>query len=295
MQPALNGIVAVSKPADWEKPWIGTRIAQRLLKGQAYYDVVADKDKSIVLIEDRTKFIFSRTCIRFDDGTDIVISSPPAEAMGIDTILDKLALVRGQRDRSGRNFVSGVHFKKGDPIFKGTLTSGDLVLVDKFSYHFRQPERGESFVFDTRGIDTNNKGDAFVSQQNATHYIKRLVAIPGDTVQIDAPHLLIDGARAKEEMIQRVAEKVRVSETEVFSGYSHPDPRQPYPDLLRAGTSKTLKSPEDRNYREFYAFGDNSPNSLDSRYWGSVKQHNLVGPALFSLWPFTSGHCGFIK
>jgi signal peptidase I len=49
------------------------------------------------------------------------------------------------------------------------------------------------------------------------------------------------------------------------------------------------------NYREFFALGDNSTDSLDSRYWGSVKQYNLVGPAFISLWPFNSGHWGLIK
>jgi signal peptidase I len=46
--------------------------------------------------------------------------------------------------------------------------------------------------------------------------------------------------------------------------------------------------------REYAALGDNTGNSLDSRYWGEVRGFNVVGPALFSLWPFGSGHWGFI-
>jgi signal peptidase I len=287
MQPALNGIIAKSEDGDWEKPGLGTRIFQNVMKGRSYYDLVADKNKSIVAIEDRTKFIFSRTCIRFDDGSDVVISCPPAEAMGIETIKKHL--------RHGGKFSSGVHFKKGDPIFRGTLTTGDLVLVDKISYHFRQPKRGESFVFNTRGLQTSGGTSGMSSQQNATHYIKRLVAVPNDELQIKTPDLWINGALAKEETIRRVARREKISEDEMFSGYTHADVRSRDRRLLRPGATTTMLSPDDRNQREFFAMGDNSPNSLDSRYWGPVKQYNLVGPALFALWPFTSGHWGVIE
>jgi signal peptidase I len=46
--------------------------------------------------------------------------------------------------------------------------------------------------------------------------------------------------------------------------------------------------------REYAALGDNTTNSLDSRYWGPVKQFNIIGPASFALWPFTA-HWGNIE
>jgi signal peptidase I len=126
-----------------------------------------------------------------------VIGCPVNEAYGISTI--KNALIRKQSRKTP-------HFEKGDPIFQGYLTSGDLVLVDKVSYHFRQPKRGESFVFDTRDIDTDGP-DRMSSQAKGDHYIKRLSGVPGDTIQIDEPNLYINGDKATEETLLRVMSK----------------------------------------------------------------------------------------
>jgi len=46
---------------------------------------------------------------------------------------------------------------------------------------------------------------------------------------------------------------------------------------------------------EYIALGDNSYNSSDSRFFGTVKEFNVIGPAAFVLWPFSSGHWGVIK
>ncbi|MGC6465657.1 MAG: signal peptidase I [Akkermansiaceae bacterium] len=298
MQPSLNGIVATEKHNEegWDKPWFGKQGFDFLVKGRSYHNIVAEKDLTIKSVKDTSFFLFSSTTITFTDGSKVKIGCPKNEAMGISTVSQHFA------QNANRELVlrSGVHYQKGDPIFRGYLTSGDLVLVDKVSYHFRNPKRGESFVFDTRGIDTNQEGPkAMSSQQGGTHYIKRCVGVPGDTLQIKDPDLYVNGALAKEEMIQLVASKKKISETEQYPGYRNPGKSRPgergYSAFWDPDHSVTLKDPEDNNYREFFALGDNSPNSLDSRFWGSVKQHNLVGPALISLWPFASGHWGLIK
>lgn len=277
MYPSLNGVKATSfQSPDEKKPWIGAQGVDYVLRGRTYYDITAKNTARLKHAEDASFFLFTRTKLYFDDGSVVTIGAPPNEVMGIDSI----AQIFQQR---------GV--KAGQTIFRGYLDTGDLVLVDKFSYNFRKPKRGEVFVFDTRGI-AGIRGKDGGDQGNGSHYIKRLCGVPGDSIAIDQPNVIINGHIAQEPGMQRVAR--HEGPYTINPGYFlMKDSRATY--LSGPEQPRTLRADAPQGLREYVALGDNTQHSFDSRFWGPVHEYNLVGPGLFTLWPITSGHWGFIK
>jgi signal peptidase I len=256
MQPTLNGIIGHPTPATQPAPNILRQIGEFVILGRNYINVVSAQDDQVTQVLPK-KFAFFFTFSRIVcERQNFLVYAPP------DTL------------RQDFKVLPGNHYGKGETIAKGAVDTGDQVFVDKFTYNFVKPHRGDVFVFRTDNI-FGIPGDP---ETGAPFFIKRLGGVPGDTLRIDPPLLHVNGKVAEGFGFGRV-----MAAKDGYRGYA------PGRDYLSDPT-KIYTVPE----RHFFAMGDNSYNSYDSRWWGPVPEENLVGRGLFVYWPFNR-HWGLIR
>jgi signal peptidase I len=160
-------------------------------------------------------------------------------------------------------------FNKGDVLSDGWLSLGDHLFVDRYTYHFRDPARGEIVVFNTEGLPCSASG---------FFYIKRLIGMPGDTLKIvnGAVHVKSKGS---DKFVPITAFNIKgIDKIYSYKGGYHG--HLPLGSLVN---EQEVYVPED----SYFMMGDNTSNSSDSRYWGFVPRHNIVGKALLVFWPLS--------
>src|SRR6266702_1576415 len=244
MQPTLNGIIG--HPRTEPAPNILGQIAEFFIFGRNYINVVASEDESVrEIVEQKYLFFFTWSRIITDRGTHRVYA--PEAILAHDF-----------------QVAPGARYQRGQIIARGAIDTGDQVFVDKISYNFMKPHRGDVFVFRTNHI----LGIREDPEAGAPFYIKRLAGLPGDTLQIRPPFLYIDGKIAEGFGFARV-----MTAKSSYRGYAVGH------DYLGA-PNHSFTVPRDG----YFALGDNSYNSYDSRYWGPVPEENLVGRGLFVYW-----------
>jgi signal peptidase I len=122
------------------------------------------------------------------------------------------------------------------------LVDGERILVNKFLYRLWPIERGDVVVF-------------WYPEDPEVSFIKRVVALPGDRIEIRAGKVFVNGASVKEPYVK----------AEFADERSYP-PRE-----VRAG--------------HYFVLGDNRQGSNDSRSWGYVPERYIYGKAFFCIWP----------
>jgi len=166
----------------------------------------------------------------------------------------------------------------GDPLIRFDLLKGDMLFVDRVSYHFVHPRVGSAFVFETEAIPDFPAGE----DGSDEFLIKRLVGLPGDTLEIREPTLYRNGSP-----IEGAGAFVHNARREDgYRGYFNaPEDGGRY---LFAGQPATVPP------HSFMGLGDNSAVSEDGRYWGFVPEKDVQGRPVFIYYPF-SRHWGFAK
>jgi signal peptidase I len=266
MQPTLNGIIVTR---DGPPPSAGRQVFEQVAYGRSYVNLLAQDDESILTITERKRFFFFTYSELRSSKNNVYLIHAAAGHVGGDP-------------RNSFGVQLQREYKKGEPIAQGYIETGDHVFVDKFSYHFVRPKRDQVFVFSTSGIQgLTSPGEP------SQYYIKRLAGVPNDDLRIASPELFINGERAKDAGFGRVMSGTAENrEGFEYRGYENSPMRASY-----------LQRPDETYHVEpetYFALGDNSYNSKDSRYWGTVPQKNIAGRALFVYYPFTR-HFGLIR
>ncbi len=156
---------------------------------------------------------------------------------------------------------------------EGTLLAGDFLLVNKAAFGAEIPGLGMSLP----AISEPDRGDVIVfhpPHEPDKHYVKRLVGLPGDTLQMRDKGLFINGRRLAEPYVR----------------YVDPDGDAVHPSMswqaryLREQATPRSYRPSRDNWgplvvpdQRFFVLGDNRDNSEDSRYWGFVSRDAIEG------------------
>lgn len=147
-----------------------------------------------------------------------------------------------------------------------TLQVNDRLIIEKISYYFRPPERGDVVVFNpTKTLKAQGFHDAF---------IKRVIGVPGDRVEIKNGGVYVNNQRLSESYVANGDPTLIEACGNVPSanGQTAPPPFLSQPVII----------PKDN----ILVLGDNRNNSYDGRCWGLVSKDDVVGRASFRFWPF---------
>jgi len=150
-----------------------------------------------------------------------------------------------------RTFVAEARYIPSSSM-ENTLQINDRLIINKFSYRFHEPKRGDIAVF----MAPKRAGEVCQRIKTAPKdaYIKRVIGLPGDKVEVNTKHQVLINNQVL--------------------------------------TEKYIKEPPDYSFdpiivppNSYLMLGDNRNNSCDGHLWGFLPRENFIGPAVFLFWP----------
>ncbi len=145
-----------------------------------------------------------------------------------------------------RTFVAEPRYIPSESMFP-TLEVGDRLIVEKLSYHSHPPQRGDIVVF---APPPQLQQQGYLEEQA---FIKRVIGLPGNTIEIKNGHVYVD--------------RELLTETYIAEAPNY-------------AMSPMVVPPD-----QLFVMGDNRNNSNDSHVWGFLPQSNIIGHACFRFWP----------
>ena len=321
MRPTLHGVNIYSEPEakadNFKEGWL-----YPIYYGRSYYDTKTPKGSfdftgkwqmiSVQQPDPRPALfrkLFSKTYYSVDDG-GLTFQFP-----GLPKELAKAVEVNSKTE------------KDMDKI-EGYVETGDHLFVNRYSYNFREPRRGDVAVFQTNGISYAG------SPLNGQFYIKRLAGLPGDTLRVTKEGDLFLRKKGEESFVDMseihqgfadvmskvdgyngyVSLKANDRAALIFKDYVTGEKnledgsklvttelgdytierKKGFQVLVEANFNSGYRVAFTDDYdeftlgdRQYFMLGDNSQNSLDSRFWGPVPRENLLGTAHSVFWPFS--------
>lgn len=139
-----------------------------------------------------------------------------------------------------------------------TLSIGDHILVNKFIYGIKLPFTDVMLI----PISSPQHGDIIVfkyPEDESKDFIKRVVGAPGDVIEVRNKEVYVNGARVDDPRVQHTDRDIHIDKRDNFG-----------PVTVPPGS--------------YFVMGDNRDQSLDSRFWGFVKEHKIRGKAFLIYW-----------
>jgi signal peptidase I len=165
-----------------------------------------------------------------------------------------------------RVFIAQPFVVSGESMSQ-TFSNGNYLIVDELSYRFDNPQRGDVVVFKVppQGLELSK-----YDTDKTVYFIKRIIGLPGETVEI-------------------IGDRVKIYNKENPEGIILDEPYA-YIDKLspNANTFENMSQENQLEEGQYFVMGDNRHNSSDSRFWGGLQKENIKGRAFLRLFPLSN-------